>query len=170
LVGTNTSNLNSFFCERSKIVDCNIDNTSINRFFLTKLSCDNLRFDSSHIEEVYASSAVNQNIALNNCTVKVFNAHEAKFDTIDFGNSHIDRVLMRAASVKLINAKNLVARLFLIGYYDNDIQELQVSEATTGTKEGIETLVFKKIVPNELDREKVESARQQQIPKVFTMN
>jgi uncharacterized protein YjbI with pentapeptide repeats len=161
------SKLGTIYCDGMGVDNCVFIETEIEYVFLNNFSFRDLKFDGAKIGEIFASRGEHGNIVFKSCDIRLFNGHEAKFQGIDFGESIFGRVVLRATSVDgVVEASDLKTGLFMIGYYDNAIEELRVTEATLGTKEGIETLVFKKIEPNELDKETFKR-RQEHIPNVY---
>jgi len=164
------TDIGTVFCDGIDVSHCEFDEVDVNYFFLNNLLCENLKFTASAINEMYASRGRHGEIYFDGCKLRIFNGHEATFKMIDFGKSEIDCVVMRATSVEgLLDATELKAERFMVGYYDNNIENLEVKESTLGTKEGIEKLTFRKIEPNEIDREFVESRRENAIPKEFKL-
>ena len=162
--------INSIFCERSNIKECGFEESQLDYIFLNHFQFENLRFGNSKIKEVYATTGSHGNIYFEDSEISLFNGQEAKFTILDFGEAHVNRVVMRGTSADTIRAEHLKANLFFVGYYDNVIGEMHATESTMGQNEGIKHLLFHKIVPNELDREYIESRRQKQIPSEFKLS
>jgi len=154
--------IGTVFCDGVDASHCEFDEVEIEYMFLNNILCESLEFTNSEINEIYASRGEHEDISFDNCEVRLFNGHEAKFKTIHFGKSEFGRVVMRATTVEdLVDASELKAERFMIGYYDNNIENMEVKESTLGTEEGIQALTFRKLEPSELDREHVEARRQE---------
>ncbi len=164
------TNIDTLFFAGAEISDCEVNDTHIAYLFVNKLKNKSLKFFNSNLGQVYCSTGDHGDLFFDGCEVKMFNGHEATFGTIDFGKSRFGRILMRETNAKEINAINLVADQFMVGYFDNQIDNVVVNEQTLGGSDGIRSFYVRKIDPIDHSRKvEIDSKRQPSMPTNFTM-